>query len=417
MISLRGNKKGSLTLEAAISVPIFLMVLFAVIFFIKYVYLHNMIQNAMSNSVREISSYSYIYSVTGMQEKNDKLVDELNKRGALANETITNTTSSYISSKNDLQQILNTFGSMEGNPAGNFDKIADELSNIQKNIEGLNETIEKASEEGPINLFKSMAYLLGQDIYEAEVKATVLEALSRSFMKKHLSFDEEDYDERLKELMVVDGFEGLDYSGSRLFADKKSIELVVTYTIDTKISFGLLPDIEITQRSTIEGWLDGEFIFENYQEKGGYIWASSPLSRGTEIQKIFGKNIRTRSGDFAKYEASSVLKPAELTEIISTDLKLENRRKPEEFRELVKDSVNALDAFYGEITLYDGKEHTIDKKTSKKVLVIIPEGTLDDEIRKICAECENVNVTVEVKEFGVSSNDERFDQKQEDSEE
>ena len=417
MIALKGNKKGSLTLEAAISVPIFLLVLFSVIIFIKYVYLHNMIQNAMSNSVREISSYSYIYSVTGMQEKNDKAVDKLNKKSLPARDTIYNTSKSYKDTRDSLHQILNTFGSMEGNTAGSFDKITGELSNIEENIDGLNETIEKASEEGPVNLFKSMAYLLGQDIYESEVKATVLEALSRSFMKKHLSFDEEDYDERLKKLMVVDGFEGLDFSGSTLFADKESIKLVVTYTIDPKIPLGFLSNIEITQSSTIEGWLDGEFLFENYQAKGGYIWASSPLSRGTEIQKIFGANIKSRAGEFAKYEDGSVLKPAELTEIISTDLKLENRRKPEEFRKLVEESVKALDAFYGEITLYDGEDYTVDKKTSKKVLVIIPEGTLDDEIRKICAECENGNVTVEAKEFGVSSNDERFVENQKDSEE
>lgn len=51
---------GSMTVESAIILPVFIIIVFTMIMLTKLVYIHAIIQNALVQTVKEISTYSYI---------------------------------------------------------------------------------------------------------------------------------------------------------------------------------------------------------------------------------------------------------------------------------------------------------------------------------------------------------------------
>ncbi len=56
----KDNWKGSMTVESAIVLPVFIVIVFTMIMLTKFVYIHAVVQNALVQTVREISTYSYI---------------------------------------------------------------------------------------------------------------------------------------------------------------------------------------------------------------------------------------------------------------------------------------------------------------------------------------------------------------------
>jgi len=62
------KKDGSLTVEAAISLPLFMCVFLSIAFFMKVVYIHNNVQYAINGAANEVATYSYLYSISGLQK-------------------------------------------------------------------------------------------------------------------------------------------------------------------------------------------------------------------------------------------------------------------------------------------------------------------------------------------------------------
>jgi len=67
------KKDGSLTVEAAISLPLFMCVFLSIAFFMKVVYIHNNVQYAINGAANEVATYSYLYSISGLQKVNDAI--------------------------------------------------------------------------------------------------------------------------------------------------------------------------------------------------------------------------------------------------------------------------------------------------------------------------------------------------------
>lgn len=56
----REQWRGSMTVESAIILPVFIIIVFTMIMLTKLVYVHAIVQNALVQTVKEISTYSYI---------------------------------------------------------------------------------------------------------------------------------------------------------------------------------------------------------------------------------------------------------------------------------------------------------------------------------------------------------------------
>lgn len=67
MKRLRENK-GALTIEASISYSVFLMIIVTILYLMRIVYAYGLVQHAVGQTAKELSMYTYVYQVTGMNE-------------------------------------------------------------------------------------------------------------------------------------------------------------------------------------------------------------------------------------------------------------------------------------------------------------------------------------------------------------
>ncbi|WDV46943.1 pilus assembly protein [Clostridiaceae bacterium M8S5] len=82
LIDKRHNKnKGSLTVEAAIVLPIFIFVIITVAMFIKVVYIQELVGHALKDSVNEMALTSYLFNVSGLYnpDKNNRTIKDIDE--------------------------------------------------------------------------------------------------------------------------------------------------------------------------------------------------------------------------------------------------------------------------------------------------------------------------------------------------
>jgi hypothetical protein len=185
IMGLLKNKKGSLTLEAAISLPIFMCVFLTIAFFMRVVYIQNNVQYALNGAANELSTYSYLYSVSGFQELNDSVSGEMNKYGERAS--------------NHTKQLLEAFDAMGDNLQKGLDSVEGGLKNGDpEQIENLKELYNQSKisagtvknvlnevEDDPKSEFVSIASLFLGAGYE-NIKGELSEPLIKFFMAKYL---------------------------------------------------------------------------------------------------------------------------------------------------------------------------------------------------------------------------------------
>ncbi len=62
------KQRGALTIEASISYSIFMMIVVTFLYIMRIVYAYGLIQHAVAQTAKELSMYSYLYQVTGMND-------------------------------------------------------------------------------------------------------------------------------------------------------------------------------------------------------------------------------------------------------------------------------------------------------------------------------------------------------------
>lgn len=68
MIKVFKQGKGSITLEASIVLPLFICILISVIYLIKLVYTHELVQHAIDEAAWEVASSAYVYRASELKE-------------------------------------------------------------------------------------------------------------------------------------------------------------------------------------------------------------------------------------------------------------------------------------------------------------------------------------------------------------
>jgi len=66
--------------------PLFMCVFLSIAFFMKVVYIHNNVQYAINGAANEVATYSYLYSISGLQKVNDAITETTDEYGTTASE-------------------------------------------------------------------------------------------------------------------------------------------------------------------------------------------------------------------------------------------------------------------------------------------------------------------------------------------
>lgn len=206
-MSDKNNERGAIIIEGALSLTFFMFAIFTIYSMFHICLAQARIGAALNSTAKEISQYSYVYDLTGLNTKQANLA----AYGGSAESVL----------DDNLSQINNLYDALKG--------ISSSTSAILSS---------------PENSESFLYYVLNQGI--EQVKGYATGNVARLLMKKHFGSNPDKF---LKGLGIEDGMKGLSFYKTRLFADgeDKDILLDVRYQvtvvklldIDMKMNFEL----------------------------------------------------------------------------------------------------------------------------------------------------------------------------------
>lgn len=279
---MRKNERGSVTLEAAISLVMLMAVMLTLNIFIKVTYVHGIVQHALIQTANEMATYDYILSLLGVSALNDAVMNKTQGNAGQATENL-NTANQLIQSvdktMDDFSGIMDTLGQTENNEGtaydmkGVFTDDTSGISDITGSISELGEDISSVGEyaqgfyntllnsDGKLDLkglLKSYMYAaIGEGASAAKTVGLnlVTKALLRTYILQEVNGTKIDV---LEKNLVVDGISGLDFSTSTYFdyPDTDEIELCCTYMIKVVSPIPIIEYVPMINKVKVRAWQD-----------------------------------------------------------------------------------------------------------------------------------------------------------------
>lgn len=275
---------GAITIEATISLTAFMFAIVTILTIVNICIAQARIATAINATAKEISQYSYLYSLTGfskseaeLAEAGKKDTEELNTIledvNTVFNE-IENLGKAGKSSVNDVKDIAKAWDSA----VGSMDKIEAAGSSLKDTMKDI--------AKDPKHLMFGIAKLAASKTMEIAKSRLIAAPLSKAMCEKHLvSSHDTDAEDYLKHLGVVPAangsyVDGLDFSQSTIFP-YGSNRITINVSYDVKI-IELLP-IDITfhfnQTAVTNGWLAGDASFKSSNDyvENDTLWTKATI--------------------------------------------------------------------------------------------------------------------------------------------
>ena len=334
--------KGSLTVESAIVLPLFLCIIISIIFFIKAVHTHEVVQYALDRTANEMALFSYASHAFGIMEIDDSIeagIDET--AGKLAD------------------GMLRALGAMDA-------------------LEGITNGVQEIF-ASPAGQLKDFAAAVAKKVY-GDAKTQALIPIIKMYMKQYLLMDSErNIDERLKGLSVAGGYDGMDLSGSAFFEDEDgSIDLVVKYELNIALPIKILPEIIIVQRASSRAWLGGDGRDEIRTEVED-VWSLDNFRRGRRLRAFYGGNLPFNFPVIAAFDSGTA------TMIKSIDLTAKTYQTASKVADVINGYIAELAAFKGQEQPWGSKGIVIREAeiNMRRLLLVIPGNPISPETEAV----------------------------------
>ncbi|KNY25071.1 TadE/TadG family type IV pilus assembly protein [Pseudobacteroides cellulosolvens] len=403
------KKRGSLTIEAACALPVVILVVLTIAYFIRVAYIHSIIQHALDESAKEISSYSYLYSVSKLQSLNDSTEDLLTENEATAASRIdtvletVNSVNDKIGKLGNLSNDVDKFNFEEVKGLYNDGKVdVEKIKGIYNEIRGH----PNGWKGGIKKEVASISALVAHGLLESG-REELSEIIVRIMMRKHIATDIYDEDIVLKKLNIIGGYDGLDFTGTTLFKDKKTIKIVVSYTIEPITPLPIIPELRIEQKALVVGWLDGDGQHskrlqnkdedsKNEDGEEDNLWDLGALARGNEIIRRFGGNVINRTGGAVDiFDVNT----GTATNMRSIDVTLSSYSDINKLKKEIVSEVNLTKDYNSKVVVIQNGKKTEFSIKNRNVRIIIPKGTKTAEITGLETELNSgkpgVKLTIE----------------------
>lgn len=300
------NQEGAVTIEATISLTAFLFMFIMIYSIVTICRTQATIQVAINSTAKELSQYSYLYSLTGLQ-------------GAMGN-----LSNSANSTKEDVNKLagdvadvfsgIQSIGGAEydlGDIEGTLEDLENNLNQTEESLAAVKESISKMAED-PQKLMFGMAKLFASEGYEL-AKSAASEAISRVLMQKHLKRSEKDSAEAFCQSVGISPgtylgktscFNGIDFSHSTLFPyGSDEITVVANYKIKLLQLLPIPIEFHFTQTAVTKGWTQGDVSENTAEEKieklekaQESIWNSATASEREKLIRHMGIDSLKKEG-------------------------------------------------------------------------------------------------------------------------
>lgn len=259
------SEDGAIIIEATMSLTIFMFFIVTVLTIVNICYVQSKMGIAINETAKELSQYSYLYGLTGLNERQQALAEQ----GQAANESMTEIIDGVGGLMDAVEDTKKEVVSGYQNAAsGNFstEQLTQLGQNISQNIKSGNESIQSVEEklrdiaEDPVGFIKSLAALFGNGAIDKAKSHLIAAPVAKLMSKRHFkSAADGDSEIFLKGLGIVpkgDSYiDGINFTKSELFpSGQNDIKIVAIYRAKV---IPLLPiDMEFTfcQTAETKGW-------------------------------------------------------------------------------------------------------------------------------------------------------------------
>ena len=262
-------ESGAVSVEAAISLTIFLVAIIALMMLAAIIRAQAVMQNALNQTAREISGYFYLLDRFGLtpalsgqnSPANEQKLDELNK-------SVGHIIEFAGDAKDEANQLSGNITSFSGNVKNgdlegvkkdlqDFKKMGNDANKLKAEAETIKEEFKTLMSDGnPAKIFKAIIGTFGRTMINTAFSKYVAAPVCEALMPKYLTSG--DIDQFYKSIGVDP--ESVTFAGSDLLADGRTIRLVLTYKMSGKaMSFGFIPnDMYFQQVAVTAAWINPE---------------------------------------------------------------------------------------------------------------------------------------------------------------
>ena len=283
------KNQGVITVEATLTLTAFMFFFMMLYDLLTVCITQAKVAEALNNTAKEFSQYSYIIGVTGLDKSVGQLQENANTKKEDVNNTISNIASLYEATQNvgkDMKgAVANTdtsdLSSIAASVQTMYDSVKSNADQSKEQIDNLKETVSTIAED-PKKFIFGIGQLIMSEGLEIFKSQLIVDPLARGMMKKHLMTSKgqsnEDLEQILQGMRIVPGsrfgktsyINGIDFSHSTLFPyGSDEITIVAEYKI--KI-IPLLPvnlEYSVKQKTSTKGWLNGDGQVLKVDESSG----------------------------------------------------------------------------------------------------------------------------------------------------
>lgn len=433
------KERGSITIEATISLSAFMFTIFTVLTVVNICLIQAKMAFALNNTAKEISQYSYLYALTGLVET-QKDAYESGKESTEDITAIINDVSDVYDGIQSLSETATSIGSGAdvSDISNAWDKIKGELGDVKDAGLSIKSSVEDIASD-PKSVIFGLAKLAGNKALDYGKSKLIAEPLTKVLIKKHLVNSKDgDINATLKRLYIQPSstgsyFDGISFEGSQIFPNG-SPDIRVCATYDVKV-IPLLPiDFKFTfsQCALTRGWMGGDVDFKSSKEyvDNNTLWTQATVSERASMikhlaiedlekegyHKVSGlTNVHMYNKDKNEFVMISSTNPL-WSESTQDTLTLDdiNEKVVQDSIEQLCGKMNLNTSNVSEVTVKveNKKDGTTTKKTydcdgaSRKIILVIPEDQgLKDKMQTIINNMDTKGVKVELQaSFGTGAN-------------
>lgn len=423
------DESGSVTVEATISLSAFMFAIVTILTIVNICVVQAKMSIAVNATAKELSHYSYLYSLTGIPGSQAKIGEAAGQTEEKINGVLSdvNTVFTEIQNigKDDREEAQDITGMLNG-LKGSYDNISEAGGSLKEQLEEL--------AKDPKGVAMGLVKIAATDGWNLATSRLIAAPLSKGLCKKNLVSEKNgDIEAYLKHLGVVPDangsyLDGLDFSKSTLFPDGSN-EIRVTVSYDVKV-IALLPidfSFHFTQTAVTHGWLSGEESYRSTSkvldtESNSNIWTEGTIKERSELMRqqgikdyvadgyvqVAGRSFsdvhvyNSETNEFVAFHSMNPLYSAEGQDTLTLD-DISDVAIKEQIEHLcagIDDSTKNLKTVQTKTTAADGTvtktDYNCENSTQKVVLVIPEDEGLKEKIQSIIDTCNTRGVTIEL---------------------
>lgn len=391
------KRRGAMTLEAALVLPLLLCAFLSIIFIIKAVCAYELVNHALNETASEIASASYIYHISGIRDIHDTARNNLLDKS----EVFKGQLGSVFDTYNSLKSIKSSLGQgLQG-----IEDSTALLRNADQSFNAMLDSAESAASD-PTEELKSIACYIASGAFD-DAKTQLFTPVLKLTMKKYfITEDITDADERLKLLNVEGGFSGLNFSESSFLADQdENIDIVVQYRIRLPLPVQFIPGWNVMQRVKVKAWMGGDETIGvlDGSKSTDDLWSLSNFQRGLKIRRLFGANLPSNFPVIAGFSDGKAVM------IKSIDMTAPSYQKGDNAQDLLMGYIRELAGFKGQEKPWGSGNIVISGKdiNKKELLLVIPQNELSQANEKLLAslpsKAEAKGILLVIKRYGMKA--------------